>query len=398
MQLYQGEPEPGPGDSGELADVASNVAPYPILMHLPYLPETARPVRSRTVKKAAPASKTVNYEDPSTPPPVRTPRREQVVAPEVVETPITLSVGAEIVSDAPVVKTPASEKVSEAPAPVATTPETEPTPAPPTPVARGTHGKLVACCLLVVIAGLCVHWHWASVAPYCKSPQRVLDLIHAREATEMVIVPADGAPMLAEPIAAPAAAPVACEAGTCEKQDCPKPAETASAKPEAVQAAEAAKPPETTVAKPEEETKRETVVAQPIEATKPAETVIRTTLPEPQRLPDAIVIETIAAKITIPLPPPPAETATPRGPVGPIVPVSAAILKPMLVTPANYWVPEETSRTPEIPVRSEAPMTPEASRTPEAPPTPSVDVNIKAGPVEADFGVDILPVDEGSTP
>lgn len=392
MQLYQGEPAPGPGDSGELADVASNVAPYPILMHLPYLPETDRPVRSRTVKKAAPAPKTVNYQDPSTPPPVRSPRREQAVAPQV-EAPITASVGTESTKEAPVAETRTPEKTNEACAPVANAPITEKTLTPQTPAARRTHGKLVACCLLLVIAGLCVHWQWAAVAPYCKSPQRVLDLIHAREATEMVIIPADGAPMLAEPIAAPAPAPVACETEKCEKHDCPKPAETASANPEPIQPVEETKPSETIVARPAETMKPvETPVAQPTEATKPAETVVRTTLPEPQRLPDAIVTETIAAKITIPLPPPPAETATPRAPVGPIVPVSATILKPMLVTPANYWVPAEAPRTPE------ATRIPDATRIPEALPTPSVEVKIKAGPIEADFGVDILPVDEGSTP
>jgi hypothetical protein len=380
-----------------LTNVASNVTPYPILMRVPYLPDTEEPVRAPTVKKPAPTPKTVNYRDPATPPPVRTPRREAAVAPQM-ETPITVGVGSENVSNTPVAKTPAPEKISEPCPPVASAPLSPATPAPRTPpAAPDTHGRLVVCCLLFVIAGLCVHWHWASLAPYCKSPQRVLDLMHAREATEMVIVPADGAPMLAEPIAAPTPTPVCQDDVKSEEQCGPKPVETAAVKPTPIDVVEETKAPETTTAKSVEETKpAETAVAPPTETAKPVGTVVRTTLPEPQRLPDAIVTETIAAKITIPLPPPPAETAAPKVAIGPIVPVSATILKPMLVTPANYWVPVEEPRVPEAPRMPEVLRTPEALRLPPAP--PAVDVKIKAGPVEADVGVDILPVHEGSTP
>jgi hypothetical protein len=393
-----------------LANVASNVAPYPILMKLPYLSESAEPVRTRTAKKPAPATESVNYRDPSTPPPVRAPRPAPVVAPKV-ETSISADLESIIMSEEPVAAPRPVEKIGTPCVPVADAPRSEKMPVAcektATPVASvsekartpggpETHGKLVAFCLLMVIVGLCVHWHWASLAPYCESSRRMLNLIPAREPTEMVIVPADGAPMLAEQIAAPTPTPVPVAPEVCARgHDCPKPVETASTQPEPVQET---KPPETTVAKPVEAMKpAETTVAAPAESVRVPyikETTVLTDPekclpdpdkrpPEPQRLPDFILGTKpgeVVAKITLPVAPVPAESPrsveSPRPVVGPIVPVSATILKPTLVTPANYWVPAET------------------------PQTPAIDVNIKAGPfkAEVEFGSEILPSEEGSTP
>lgn len=309
MQLYHGEPQSA-GKADEIEPSRPNLAPYPILLRVRYFAETDEPMPAPPVSRTL--AETPNYRDASSPPPVRAPRAEP--APAGVEEPECLAV---------------KPRPPAKPTPWARPAENRKRPVPQ------THGKLVAFLLLLVIVGLCAHWHALSLVP--EYPDKLLSSLHPSELSEeMLVVSADGAPMLVAPEAAPLPEPPALE------------------------------PPPATPIVPTSESPARPAVAD--EAPLPPLTPTVTGWPvEPPPMSAPAPIESAVAK-----------------PVEPVGPVAITLGRPKFVA-----IP---STRPEGSMEGTA-IAPAIFEQPAA-----VETNPNPPPVEAELGPDILPIEEGGTP
>lgn len=314
MQLYQGEPRQGDGPTGE-AGMAATPAPFPVLLRVPYFPEH-EPVR---VPPKKPATPPVNYLDPSSPPPVRAPRKTTAKqeSPPVVE--------------APTAPQPVVEAAQKPPAPVVRTRVRTRRPR--------RRVKLAAGLFVLVMVGLSAHWHWASMVP-----ESWMEILNGTATTEMIILPAEDVPPVAEPpLAPPPLEPVA---------EVP-PLMT----PPASEAVSQAVEPSCTHCEHHRSCERRTVGDPMLEPPPPA----------PRASVEAAVLR-------------PAEPAKETSVAKPVEP-AAEIQRAEFIPESN----NDRDPTP-VPPMDNAPVATAPAATEELP------------PVEAELGPDILPIEEGTTP